>query len=307
MAGGADAGASVLPMTDKPITDAMVVFSPSGKRGRFPLGTPVLQAARSLGVDLDSVCGGRAICGRCQVVVTEGKLAKHAIESRAENLSPAGEAEARFDQAKGLKTGYRLSCQATIQGDIAIDVPAGSQLHRQVVRKPYEAHDIKLDPVVHPYYVEVRQADLRDPSGDLERLQAALLEQWGIEAQHCDLRVTQALQKVLREGDWKVTIAIHNDNEIIGVWPGFKDDFYGVAIDIGTTTIYNKMTMGYHQTSFRSAGSKSHAVNNIIKTRFKDLKQIQTCQPASLKSNFIIAAELTLKHAIDSTSALLGT
>ena len=241
MADGADAGAKSLSMTDQPFTDAnadaMVVFSPSGKRGRFALGTPVLQAARSLGVDLDSVCGGRAICGRCQVVVTDGKLAKHAIESRAENLSPAGEVEARFNQLKGLKSGHRLSCQATIQGDIAIDVPAGSQLHRQVVRKPYEAHDIDLDPVVHPYYVEVRQAELRDASGDLERLQAALLEQWGIEVQDCDLRVTQTLQKVLREGDWKVTVAIHNDNEIIAAWPGFKDDLYGVAVDIGTTTI----------------------------------------------------------------------
>lgn len=224
-------------MIAKPIADALVVFSPSGKRGRFPLGTPVLQAARSLGVDLDSVCGGRALCGRCQVVVTEGKLAGHATEFRTENLSPAGNVEAHYDQVKGLKAGRRLSCQATIQGDVAIDVPAGSQLHRQVVHKPYEAHDIKLDPVVRPYYVKVRQPDISNPSGDLERLNEALLKEWGIEVQHCDLRVTQRLQKVLREGHWKVTVAIHKGNEIIAVWPGFKDDLHGIAIDVGTTTI----------------------------------------------------------------------
>ena len=224
-------------MSERTTADALIVFSPAGKRGRFPLGTPVLQAARSLGVDLDSVCGGRAICGRCQVVVTEGKLVRHGIVSRAENLSAAGDAEAHYDRTKGLKAGHRLSCQATIQGDIAVDVPPGSQVHRQVVRKPYQVQDINLDPVVHPYYVEVRQADMGDPSGDLERLREALLKEWGIETQYWDLRVTQQLQKVLREGDWKVTVAIHGGNEIIAIWPGFKGDLYGVAVDIGTTTI----------------------------------------------------------------------
>jgi hypothetical protein len=53
------------------LSDALIVFSPSGKRGRFPLGTPVLQAARELGVDIDSICGGRARCGRCQVEAVE--------------------------------------------------------------------------------------------------------------------------------------------------------------------------------------------------------------------------------------------
>ena len=224
-------------MSERTTADAMIVFSPAGKRGRFPLGTPVLQAARSLGVDLDSVCGGRAICGRCQVVVTEGKLVRHGIVSRAENLSAAGDVEVHYDRIKGLKAGHRLSCQATIQGDIAVDVPPGSQVHRQVVRKPYQVQDINRDRVVHPYYVEVRQADMGDPSGDLERLREALLKEWGIETQYWDLRVTQQLQKVLREGDWKVTVAIHGGNEIIAIWPGFKGDLYGVAVDIGTTTI----------------------------------------------------------------------
>ncbi|MEJ2026047.1 MAG: hypothetical protein P8X52_00855, partial [Limibacillus sp.] len=61
--------------------DALVVFIPSGRRGRFPVGTPVLKAARALGVDVDSVCGGRGICGRCQVVQSLGSFSKHGIES----------------------------------------------------------------------------------------------------------------------------------------------------------------------------------------------------------------------------------
>ena len=75
--------------------DAKIVFLPSGRRGQFPIGTPVLSAARSLGVDVDSVCGGRALCGRCQVLCAEGKFDKHGITSRAENLSPFSETETR--------------------------------------------------------------------------------------------------------------------------------------------------------------------------------------------------------------------
>ena len=66
--------------------EALIVFTPSGRRGRFPLGTPVLKAARSLGVDIDSVCGGRGICGRCQILVSEGEFAKHGITSRADHV-----------------------------------------------------------------------------------------------------------------------------------------------------------------------------------------------------------------------------
>jgi len=217
--------------------DPLVVFSPSGKRGRFPVGTPVLQAARSLGVDIDSVCGGRAMCGRCQVNVAEGDMSKHGIVSKASNLSPTGEAEARHRERRGLADDRRLSCQATVSGDIAIDVPESSQVHRQVVRKPNEAHDIKIDPVTHPYFVEVGQPDMHDPTGDLERLRAAIARDWQLETLTIALPALHALQSALRKGDWQVTVAIRDGREIIAVWPGFRDRLYGVAIDVGSTTI----------------------------------------------------------------------
>jgi uncharacterized 2Fe-2S/4Fe-4S cluster protein (DUF4445 family) len=107
--------------------DAKIVFMPSGRRGVFSHGTALLDAARSIGVDVDSVCGGRGLCGRCRVV---------AIHSRAEHLSPVGEAEKRFSERRRvLEANHRLSCQALIQGDLVIDVPAESQMHRQVVRR----------------------------------------------------------------------------------------------------------------------------------------------------------------------------
>jgi uncharacterized 2Fe-2S/4Fe-4S cluster protein (DUF4445 family) len=217
--------------------EPLVVFSPSGKRGRFPVGTAVLQAARSLGVDIDSVCGGRALCGRCQVTVAEGELAKHGIVSRAENLSPTSAAENRHRERRGLADDRRLSCQATLCGDIAIDVPESSQVHRQVVRKPHEAHDIEIDPVTHACFVEVDKPDMHDPSGDLERLRLAIARDWQLENLQVALPVLQALQAALRKGNWQVTVAIRDDSEIIAVWPGFRDKLYGIAIDVGSTTI----------------------------------------------------------------------
>src|SRR5579864_4346913 len=156
------------------MTDALVVFTPSGKRGRFPVGTALLQAARTLGVDVDSVCGGRALCGRCQVLVMEGDFAKHGVSSRAENLTPLSAAEQQYGRRRELAVGHRLSCSARIEGDLVVDVPPSSQVHRQVVRKAADARVITLDPVVHLHYVEVRQPDMHDPSGDLQRLLEAL-------------------------------------------------------------------------------------------------------------------------------------
>jgi len=216
---------------------ALCVFSPSGKRGRFPVGTPVLQAARELGVDIDSICGGRARCGRCQVEAVEGSFAKENIVSSPRHLTEMGEAEQYCLQRGRLDTGNRLSCQAKILGDVRIDVPAGSQVHHQVVRKDYEARDIELDPVVHLYFVEVEQPDMNTPEGDLQRLLRALEAEWGLTGLSWDLAMLQELQHALREGKWQVTVAVRYGSQIVSVWPGFRDLIYGAAIDVGSTTI----------------------------------------------------------------------
>jgi uncharacterized 2Fe-2S/4Fe-4S cluster protein (DUF4445 family) len=221
-------------MSDK---DALVVFTPSGKRGRFALGTPLLQAARTLGVDVDSVCGGRALCGRCQVLVMEGDFAKHGITSTASHLSPLSAAEQSFSRRRPLPAGHRLSCQAQVEGNLVVDVPPGSQVHRQVVRKAAEARPITLDPVARLYYVEVREPDMHDPSGDLQRLTQALEREWQLSGLSCDLPVLQSLQPTLRKGAWKVTVAVHGGAQIVGVWPGLQEHIYGLAVDVGSTTI----------------------------------------------------------------------
>jgi uncharacterized 2Fe-2S/4Fe-4S cluster protein (DUF4445 family) len=210
---------------------------PSGKRGRFPTGTPVLDAARRLGVDIDSVCGGRGLCGRCQITVSEGSFAKHGISSSADNLSALNDVETTYDSRRGLGEGRRLSCQALIGGDLVVDVPEDSQVHKQVVRKRAEARKIEVDPALRLHFVEVDQPDMYNPMGDLERLQRALEQQWGLPRLECDLRTLQKLQRTLREGNWKVTVAVHRQQRITYIWPGFHDRVYGVAVDVGSTTI----------------------------------------------------------------------
>ncbi|MGB7244127.1 MAG: ASKHA domain-containing protein [Sulfitobacter sp.] len=226
-------------MSSKPL----VVFTPSGKRGHFDIGTPILTAARQLGVDLDSVCGGRGICSKCQITPGYGEFSKHGVTVKDDALSEWNSVEQRYQDKRGLITGRRLGCQATVQGDIVIDVPPESQVHKQVVRKRAEARDITLHPSTKLYYVEVAEPDMHDPSGDLERLQAALLAQWELDHVHADLHILQVMQPILRKGQWKVTVAVNlgdaeNPARIMQIWPGYYDGtVYGMAVDLGSTTI----------------------------------------------------------------------
>ena len=214
------------------------MFTPSGRRGAFARGTRLLDAARSIGVDVDSVCGGRGLCGRCRVICMDGDFAKHAINSRPAHLSAFNEVERRHsERRRKLENNHRLSCQALIRGDLVIDVPPESQMHRQVVRKDAVHRDIRLDPATRLYHVEVRPAAMLEAAGDLARLCDALAAEWNLAGLTCDPAVLPGLQAALREGDRRVTVAVHRQSTIAGVWPGFKPAACGAAIDIGSTTI----------------------------------------------------------------------
>ncbi|MEC3860617.1 ASKHA domain-containing protein [Mesobacterium sp. TK19101] len=228
--------------------DPLVVFTPSGKRGRFPVGTPILTAAQQLGVDLDSVCGGRGICSKCQITPSFGEFSKHGVTVHADALSEWNVVEERYKSKRGLKAGRRLGCQAKVMGDVVIDVPPESQVHRQVVRKAASARAIQMDPAVRLYYLEVDEPDMHEPTGDLERLKRALKAQWDIPEISTEFSSISLLQQKLRAGHWKITVALHKDHssalpKLIAAWPGLHEaGLYGLAIDLGSTTIAAHLT-----------------------------------------------------------------
>jgi len=172
-----------------------------------------------------------------------GEFPKHGVSVGADAMSPWNLVEERFNQKRGMLDGRRLGCQVTVQGDVVVDIPAESQVHKQVVRKRAEVRDITLNPAARLYYVEVAEPDMHDPSGDLERLVAALKDQWQLEDVHADLHILQSLQPTLRKGNWKVTCAVHLGDQdtaprIMHLWPGYYEGaIYGVAVDLGSTTI----------------------------------------------------------------------
>lgn len=223
--------------------DPLVIFTPSGKRGNFAVGTPILTAARKLGVDLDSVCGGRGICSKCQIQPSYGEFAKHGVTVKADALSEWNSVEERYKSKRHMLDGRRLGCQATVQGDVVVDVPPESQVHKQVVRKRAEARDITMNPSTKLFYVEVQEPDMHGPSGDLERLVAALRKDWNLPELEVDFSVLPILQPALRKSGWKVTCAVHLGDatvspRIVHIWPDYYDGaIYGMAVDLGSTTI----------------------------------------------------------------------
>ncbi|MBZ7922078.1 ASKHA domain-containing protein [Ensifer adhaerens] len=229
-------------MTEAPQKEPLVLFMPSGKRGRFPVGTPVLDAARKLGVYVESVCGGRATCGRCQIEVQEGNFAKHKIVSSLEHISEKGAKEERYEKIRGLPDGRRLSCSAQILGDLVIDVPQDTVINAQVVRKAATDRVIERNAAIQLCYVEVDEPDMHKPLGDLDRLKVMLEKDWGWKDLLIAPHLIPQVQGILRKGNWAVTAAIHRDMDssrpfIVGLWPGLKNEAYGVACDIGSTTI----------------------------------------------------------------------
>lgn len=218
--------------------DVKVVFMPSGRRGIFPKGTALLSAARSLGVDIDSVCGGRGLCGRCQISCMSGSFPKHEITSSQDHLSVLSETEKKYSIRKTpLALDRRLSCHTQLLGDVVIDVPPESQMHRQIIRKDAEHRDIHLNTTTKLYYVPVEETTLEDPLSERHLLFKALASEWQLYDLALNPALLPTLQRALIDGKRGVTVALHNQQTIVGIWPGLFDQPRGIAVDVGSTTV----------------------------------------------------------------------
>ena len=216
---------------------AMVIFQPSGRRGEVSKGITVIEASRLLGVDIEALCGEKKVCGKCVVRIEEGHFEKYGIQSSISHVSAWQEEEEKFINAERREKGFRLGCVATVQDDILVFVPEESRAGKQVVSKAARDIYIEHDPAVRLYYVEVDEPSFEEPTGDFERICRGLERDYGLNGLSIDIFALRQLPVALREGNWAVTVSVWNDKEVIRVRPGKLDRAYGLAIDVGTTTV----------------------------------------------------------------------
>jgi uncharacterized 2Fe-2S/4Fe-4S cluster protein (DUF4445 family) len=221
----------------KPNRTYRVVFQPSGRQGEVAEGTTLLEAARALGVEIEAICNGQQTCGKCQVVIAEGYFPKHGLVSRAEHLSSLDEREERYWARHPRLPGRRLACACEVLGDLMVFVPEESQARKQVVRKAVTERSIVVDPAIRIYYVELEPPTLGQQLGDWDRLAAALAARFGLHSLRVDPIVLGTLHQTLVAGGWKATVTVWQGQEVVRVEPGYVEEAYGLAVDVGTTTI----------------------------------------------------------------------
>ena len=217
--------------------NAMVIFQPSGRRGEVPKGINVLEASRLLGADIEALCGEKKVCGKCKVRIEEGRFEKYGIESKMTNVSAWQEEEEKFIFPKEKETGHRLACVTEIQGDLLVFVPEESRAGKQVVSKAARDIYIEHNPTIKLYTVKVEPPSFEEPTADFERVCRVLEKEHGLKDLAVDIFALRQLPTALRDGDWTVTVSVWNEKEVVRFRPGKAERAYGLAIDVGTTTV----------------------------------------------------------------------
>jgi uncharacterized 2Fe-2S/4Fe-4S cluster protein (DUF4445 family) len=216
---------------------AMIIFQPSGLRGSVPVGISIIEASRRLGGDIEALCGDKQICGKCKVRIEEGVFEKYGIKSKWSHAGPWQASEDRHISATEKKQGYRLGCAAKVTGDLLVFVPEASRVGRQVVSKDAGRIDIEHDPAVKSYYIELTESTLENPLGHFEQVCGTLEKHYGLTSLKIDIHALRRLPGALIKGNWRITVSIWMDREIIRARPGRAHMTCGLALDVGTTTM----------------------------------------------------------------------
>jgi uncharacterized 2Fe-2S/4Fe-4S cluster protein (DUF4445 family) len=238
------------------MTKHNIILQPSGSRGQVEEGQSIRFAARELGVDIESICAENGTCGKCMVLIEEGRFEKYNIDSRRENVSPVTPVEAAYFarrpnllKSKGWEVGQvRLSCQCKVKGDVLINVPEESRGNKQIVRKSASERAIEIKPSIRKYLVMMTPPNLERPIADWERLAKGLETSMGLIRQGeenlprwsdftVDYACLRTMSATMREAKWKVTVSVWQDKEVVQVQAGYHEDSYGAAVDIGSTTV----------------------------------------------------------------------
>ena len=222
-----------------------VTFLPEEKEVEVEAGTTLLQAADKAGIQINTLCGGEGLCGECRVQVVGGK-------------APAGKSAIGFFSKDELQKGFVLACQTKVEDDLQVFVPAKSRAGEEHIitegttiaysepesvvlhRRPYDPASF-FGPLVSKVYLELSEPTLADNTADIERITRELRKKVGQEHYEISLACLQNLAEKLRQYDWKVTatVAWHGSiGRILGIEGGDTTDrHYGLAVDVGTTTV----------------------------------------------------------------------
>jgi uncharacterized 2Fe-2S/4Fe-4S cluster protein (DUF4445 family) len=222
-----------------------VTFLPDGKEVEVKAGITLMQAAEKADVYINSLCGGKGVCGKCRVQVTNGKVLadKHSIG---------------FLSKEELNEGFVLACQTKVTSDMEVLIPPESRLEEEQIMiqgemvdysQPEKVFVAKLpsdplslfEPLIQKIYLELKEPSGEDNIADIDRIMRELKRKTEYQSFEISLRCLQGLAPKLRDNSWKVTatIARHGDLwRILQIEPGdTSDQNYGLALDVGTTTV----------------------------------------------------------------------
>jgi uncharacterized 2Fe-2S/4Fe-4S cluster protein (DUF4445 family) len=272
-----------------------VTFYPDSKSVEVVKDTTILSAAISCGVNINSVCGGDGVCGKCKVVIRKG-------EEKEKNFS--------------------LACLTMIRSDLEVDVPPESRMNLDTSLKDIYAGSeevesreavlsnkiFKHSPLSLKLYLELPKPDLNDNLSDLDRLYRAINKAQDLPLIQTGLASIRQLGELLRDSDWKVTVVLgkrNNGVELLLVEPGDTSaKNFGLSFDIGTTTISgqlvdlnNSRVLGTRATYNKQASFGADVITRIIYAKEKDgLEKLHNA--ASETMNQMIK-ELALEHSVD--------
>jgi uncharacterized 2Fe-2S/4Fe-4S cluster protein (DUF4445 family) len=174
------------------------------------------------GVPINLYCNKRGLCGKCFVEIVSGPHPE------------LGEREKLWLKQKGLSADHRLSCQYEVEGDLVVNVPVSST-HENVPILPSIPRSVVVpDPAVKKYGLELSKAEIPFPDSLLEGIFLGL----GAKSLRISTETLKELEPGLRESGGRVTVAVHQEAEIIAVEPGDTiGQNFGLAVDVGTTTL----------------------------------------------------------------------
>jgi uncharacterized 2Fe-2S/4Fe-4S cluster protein (DUF4445 family) len=200
----------------------------------------ILEAAQRVGIGITAYCGSQGTCGKCRVKIVEGIFDAHGIKSSLDSVNQMEESEKKFFNEAELAQNYRLSCITRVKSDVIVEIPKESRTSEEVIlENGKEDVEVKLKPAIKTYYIELDKATLKDNTDDISRIKQALADTFhelNYELEF-DYHVLLDLSQIIRESNWKINVSILYDKKVIKVESGDRVSQYGVAIDIGTTTI----------------------------------------------------------------------